>query len=263
MRGVIEKAGTAHLSEITRKVIVEGRDRRASTPAMARHFVRTMTGMFRWALDAEIIETDPTVNVSVPKQKTEGHHVWTVDEIQAFMERWPLGTRERLAFDVLLFTGLRRGDAVTLGKQHIRNGVITLKTEKTSETVRIPVLPMLAESIAAGPTGALAIIAGERGEPMTKESFGNWFGAVCRDTGAPGTAHGLRKALATIASEEGISEKGLDAVFGWRGGGMASLYTKTANRERLAADAMARLEQRLNALFPHEGKMREKIPKSK
>ena len=33
--------------------------------------------------------------------------------------------------DVLLFTGLRRGDAVILGRQHVRDGVATLRTEKS------------------------------------------------------------------------------------------------------------------------------------
>lgn len=263
MRGVLERAGTVPVSEITRKVIVEGRDRRSATPAMARHFLRTMAGLFRWAVDAELVDEDPTRDVAAPSQKTEGHHVWTLDEIATFQGRWPLGTRERLAFDVLLCTGLRRGDVVRLGKQHIRDGVISLKTEKTGEVARIPVLPMLAASIAAGPTGDLALIAGERGEPMTKESFGNWFGEVCRRTGVPGTAHGLRKALATLASEEGLSEKELDAVFAWRGGGMASLYTRTANRDRLAAAAMQKIEQRMNALFPQSGPMWEAAKKGK
>lgn len=251
MRGVLESAGREPYADITRKIIVEGRDRRAATPAMARHFVDTMRGLFRWALDAEHVDADPTRDVDAPKPRTEGHHPWTIDELRTYMTRWPLGTRERLAFDVLLFTGLRRGDAVVVGRQHVRSGIITLKTEKTGETVQIAILPILQASIDAGPCGDMAFIAGENGNPLTKESFGNWFGAVCRSTGVPGTAHGLRKALATLASE-GLTEKELDSIFGWRGGGMAGLYTRTANRTRLAASGMAKVEQIVDALFPQK-----------
>jgi integrase len=43
--------------------------------------------------------------------------------VTAYEKRWPIGTRQRVWLDVLLYTGLRRGDAVRLGRQHIREGV--------------------------------------------------------------------------------------------------------------------------------------------
>ena len=55
--------------------------------------------------------------------------------------------------DDLLYTGLRRGDAARLGRQHVRDGVITFRTEKTGQRVVIPILPELAEIIAATNTG--------------------------------------------------------------------------------------------------------------
>jgi integrase len=68
---------------------------------------------------------------------------------------------------------LRRGDAVRLGRQHIKDGIITLRAGKTGTQIIIPVLPELAAIINASRTGDLAFIAGKRGRPMTKESFGN------------------------------------------------------------------------------------------
>lgn len=262
MRRVLESAGREKVSDITRKVIVEGRDRRAESPAAARHFVDTLRGLFRWALDAELIESDPTRDVKVSKPRTEGHHTWTAEEIARFHVCYPRGTRERVAFDLLLFTGLRRGDAVTVGRQHIRNGEIVLRTEKTGEPVRIPVMAPLAETLAAGPTGALAFIAGARGEPMAKESFGNWFREACDKAGCLGSAHGLRKALATIMAEHGASVHELESVFGWRGGGMASLYTRKANRDALSRSAVAKIEQKMDDLFPQEKGMRDHSKKS-
>ena len=77
-------------------------------------------------------------------------------------------SRERLALAILLYTGLRRGDAVQLGRQHIRDGIISMRTEKTGTPVTIPLLPELAEVIAASKTGDLAFIATITGTPMKK-----------------------------------------------------------------------------------------------
>ncbi len=235
LKHIIETAGQAPFASIDRKTIVAGRERRKDTPAAARHFIDTMRGLFRWAVDAELAEADPTRDVKAPKKATDGHHTWTDEEVAQFENRHPLGSRERLAFDLLLYTGLRRSDAVTAGRQHVKGGVLTLRTAKTGEVVSIPVLPALLASIAAGPCGDLAFIVGERGRPMTKESFGNWFRRVCNAAGLSHcSAHGLRKVGATRAAEAGATVAQLEAMFGWRGGGMASLYTRKANRVKLA-----------------------------
>ena len=160
----------------------------------------------------------------------------------AYEARWPIGTRQRVWLDVLAFTGLRRGDAVRFGRQHVRNGIGTIKTEKTGTEVTLPILPVLAKTLAAGPCGDLTFIAGESGRPLTKESFGNFFRKACRKAGVPGSAHGVRKIAATRAANAGASVAQLEAIFGWQGGRMASLYTRSADRRRLAFDAIHLLD---------------------
>jgi len=107
--------------------------------------------------------------------------------------------------------------------------------------VTLPILPALARTLAAGPCGDLTFIVGARGRPLTKESFGNEFRDACRDAGVLGSAHGLRKLGATRAADQGATEAELEAIFGWTGGHMASLYTRAANRRKLAARAMHKL----------------------
>ena len=59
------------------------------------------------------MKVDPTIGVDDPLlPKTEGFPVWTEDHVAAYEKRWPIGTRQRVWLDVLLYTGLRRGDAV-------------------------------------------------------------------------------------------------------------------------------------------------------
>jgi integrase len=109
-------------------------------------------------------------------KNSEGFHTWTDEEIERYERRWPIGTRERLALDLLLYTGLARGDAVRLGRQHVSGGVITLRMEENcgDGVVCPPLLPVLARTIAASKTGDLTFLVTERGAPFAKESFGNW-----------------------------------------------------------------------------------------
>jgi integrase len=267
MRGVLAQAGNEPVAAIKRAHIVAGRDRRAETPAQARHFLNAMRGLFRWALDAGHVKADPTLGVANPaRPKGGGFPVWTEDDVAQYEARWPIGTRERVWLDVLLYTGLRRGDAVKLGRQHARNGVATIQTEKTAVTVSVPILPALVATLAAGPCGELAFICGEGGKPLTKESFGNAFREACRKAGVRKSAHGVRKIGATRAAENGATVAELEAIFGWQGGGMASLYTRAADRARLAKGAMSKLAGRTRSEHsipsPH-GKVRERARKDR
>ena len=133
LRLVVKAAGDQPLSSFTRAKIIEGRERRADRPAAARHFVETLRGFFHWALERELVRLDPTEGVKVARRKTDGHRVWTEDDLAAFEARWALGTRERLAYEIFKETGLRRGDAAVVGRPHVKEGVIRLRTEKTGE----------------------------------------------------------------------------------------------------------------------------------
>lgn len=242
LRHVLDRAGHEPYDAITRKVIQAGRDARADRPSAANNFLNTLRALFAWAIDAGHLVENPAADVKgVRRPDNGGFHTWTEGEIAQFEARYPVGTRERVAFGVLLYTGLRRGDAVMLGRQHVRNGAFSIKTEKTGTAVDFVLLPELRAILDAGPCGDLAFIAGENGRPMTKESFGNWFRAACGAAGVPGTAHGLRKAAAVRLAEAGASERQLMAVFGWSQSEMAQLYTRAASRKKLAVEAAALL----------------------
>jgi integrase len=111
--------------------------------------------------------------------------------------------------DVLLYTGLRRGD----GRQHVRNGVATIKTEKNDTEVTLPVLPVLGETLLVGRCGDLTFIIGANGHPLDKRSFGNQFRKACREAGVRRSAHGLRKVAATRAANAGATVAELEAIF--------------------------------------------------
>ena len=207
-KGIITAAGNQPYAKITKAAIESGRERRSSTPHQARHFLDTMRGLFRWAYRAQHIKHDPTAGVESPTRgKTEGFKPWTEEDVSAYEKRWPVGTPQRVWLDVLLYTGLRRGDAAT------------------------------------GPCGDLTFIVGVKGRPLTKESFGNAFAEAARLAGVKKSCHGLRKIAATRCAENDGTLPQMNAIFGWSGSRMALHYIEAANRKKMAADAMAKLER--------------------
>lgn len=241
---VIDAAGTKPFVKINEASIIAGREKRANTPAQARNFLDAMRGLFRWAKKAGMVKIDSTASVeNPPKPKGHGFVAWTEADVEAYERRWPIGTKERVWLDVLLYTGLRRGDAVRFGRQHVRDGVGTIKVEKSRYSVEatLPILPVLAATLKAGPCADLAFICGANGKPLTKESFGNEFRRACNEAGVKASAHGVRKIAATRAANAGATTEQLKAIFSWTDDAMPSLYTKSADRRRMAIDAMHKL----------------------
>jgi integrase len=163
--------------------------------------------------------------------------------------------------DVLLYTGLRRGDAARLGRQHVRHGVATLATEKTGTLVSLPILPVLQRTLDAGPCGDLSFIVGGKRRPPTKESFGNLFRQACRAAGVNKSCHGLRKIAATRCAEKGATLPQMNAIFGCTGSRMALKYIEAANRKRLAAQAMDKLNDERTSNPSRGGEVRVLEPK--
>jgi integrase len=189
------------------------------------------------------LKANPARDVRRIKYVSNGFHTWTVPEVAQFIECHPVGTKPYLALCLLLFTGMRSGDMVKLGRQHSWRGLIRFVPGKTKH-VRAhisekPILPPLADAITAGPTGDMTFLETQYRKPFTVKGFGNWFRARCDEARLPQcTAHGLRKAGATILAESGATSAQLMAIYDWSTPAQAEVYIRAANRTRLARQAM-------------------------
>lgn len=246
MLHVLAKSGDRAVEEIDEAAIRAGREKRQATPAAANNFLKTMRALFRWAREEQLVDVDPAKDVKFIKFKTRGFTPWTMDDIAAYRARWGLGTRERLALEILINTGLRRSDLVRVGRQHVKDQIIHIRAGKNGVELYIPILPRLAEAIAAGPIGEMSFLSSQYGRPLTKESFGNLFKGWCREAGLTDlSAHGIRKLAATIVAENGGSEQELQALFGWTTPTMSAVYTREANRKRQALQAAFKMLQEM------------------
>lgn len=234
---ILDKNGDLRFADLTKAEIVKGRERRMTTPFAANNYLKTVKALFAWAVKADIATSNPAVDVEFLSRKTTGHEPWTSADVASYRARWQVGTRERLAMELLYWTGLRRGDVVRLGRQHIgADGMARLKTEKTGKVVSVFMSPLL-PLIEASPTGDLVLIAGESGRPLAKESFGTLFHKWCVAAKVTKSAHGLRKLAAIEVAEAGGSEMHLKALFGWESHDQSAVYTRNARQEMLSKEA--------------------------
>ncbi|WOC17396.1 tyrosine-type recombinase/integrase [Pseudochrobactrum sp. MP213Fo] len=230
---VIKRSNNTLYTAIDRKSIVAAVEARSETPAQANHFLKAMRGVFSWALQNDYVVIDPTAGVFPLKYKSAGFAPWTMTDLLQFFDRWPIGSKPRLAVELLLHTGLRRSDVVRAGWQHLRGSIFTLQTQKTGSTITIEFPNALLDVISATETGSTSFLISEAGTPFATESFGNWFRDRCNDAGIKKSAHGLRKLSATLSAEAGAATHELMAQYGWSNVKQAELYTKGADRVRL------------------------------
>jgi integrase len=235
------------------------RDRKAGQPGAANNRRKHLSTMFAWAVDEKLMSTNPVRDVKMaPRKKGGGFHTWSIDEVRQFETRHPLGTKARLALALLLFTGARRQDMVLFGRQHVKGGwlrYVPLKTlYKRDDLSQKPWLPELDEIVRVSPCGELTFLVHSHGVGFTANGFGNWFRDRCDEAGLPKcSAHGLRKAGATIAAENGATASQLMAIFDWTTISQAEVYTKAANKKRMAGEAMGMLvEQPANSGLSHQ-----------
>lgn len=240
-RNVVKEAGTFPFADITPDDIRDARERRRDTPAQARNVLDAYRGLFKWAVESGHLTRDPTEGVRNPeRQAGPGFTAWTMQDVAKYRKKWPVGTRQRTWLEVLLSTGARRGDAVRIGWQHVKHRIIVFETEKTGVFAFIPINRELPRALKVNPTGRDTWISGERGERLTKESFGNIFREACNAAGVKKSAHGLRKLAATLDAERGLTVEQMKALYGWTSDSMASHYTKTADRMKHAREAAKR-----------------------
>lgn len=256
-----KEIGGEPLKLLNREAIETALKRRAATPHRANHVLKTLRHFGDWAATSEIdgrriINKNPCEGIKpirAPKTQgsefnpdaEDGHITWSEEDIAQFEAKWPVGTRQRLVFAVLLSTGLRISDAAALGRQHVQtDGSLMVRTQKNGKRVYLGVRKALRAALDAGPhgkPGVLSFITSEYGLPYTKESLGNWFrdNAVKPVGLVKRSAHGLRKAAARRFAELGANEATLNAISGWSDPRMAAYYVRQADMKSKALAAFA------------------------
>jgi integrase len=143
--------------DITKSVIIGALEARKETPDQANLILTALKNLFAWAVSVGHVDRNPCEGIKGRKPKKagvdeeDGHKTWSEEELAQFERAYPLGSHERLVYSVLLYTGLRIGDAARLGRQHIqKDGTIQLRNEKTGAVVYLPILAPLRQALWPG-----------------------------------------------------------------------------------------------------------------
>jgi integrase len=215
---------------------------RITKPHMRKQWLKMLRGLMAYAVRIGMRIDDPTADFKIKQRQSDGIVTWGESEIEAFRNHHPLGSRARLALELLLDTVQRRGDVVRMGRQHIRGDLIHVTQQKTGAKLRLPLLPELMAAIDATPSGHLTFLTTAKGKPFTAAGFGAWFRHQCDAAGLRGySAHGLRKAGCRRLAEAGCTEKQIAAWSGHRSLAEIARYTKAADEEALARAAMDKM----------------------
>lgn len=246
------------LARMTADSIEVLRDRKLDAPAMANGRVKAIRAVFKFACRKKhpdgrpYAPHNPAREVSHIRTGSSGWHTWTPDEVLQFQAHHVLGTKARLFLDLLLYTGQRRSDAIRFGRQHVRAGKLAFTQHKgrkrKPKRLTLPVLPILQKTLDASPCGALTYLENDWGRPFTDDGIGNKMRTWCNAAGLPHcTAHGVRKAGATMAAMNGATSHMLMSIFGWSTLQQAEVYTRAADQVRLAGSSMHLIERRKEA----------------
>ena len=210
------------------------------TPGMANLSSSVLRRLFAYAIKKDLRTDNPFSGIE--PYKLGSHHTWTDDELNQYCDTWPIGTRERLAFDLLLYTGQRVGDVAAMRHADIRDGAIHIVTEKTEADLSIPIHPDLLASIEACPSHGPTLI-GYNGRPISGEALSNFLQRAAHSAGLPSKCkpHGLRKSHMRRLAEYGSSSKEIASMSGHRTLREIERYTAKADQTKLARVAVSRI----------------------
>ena len=210
-------------------------------PAAKLDTLKKLRILIKHAMKKKWIGADPSAGI---KRKKIGEvRSWTDDEIRQYENRWPIGTKQRTAFALMLFTGQRRSDVHRMTWQDIsqRTGRIKVHQQKTGVKIQVPLHRDLLAVLEKARHNHVTIVNTEFGKPFTVDGFSSFMRDAIKAAGLPLDCqpHGLRKAAGRRLAEAGCSTKQIMAVLGHKSIAEAERYTSDADQIRLATAAMS------------------------
>lgn len=225
-------------------------------PSKANQWLDAMRDLFRYAVKRKLLVVNPATDIDKRKSNNpDGHSTWTPEEVAKAREKFPVGSKMRLAIELINTLAFRRSDVIRVGPTNIYAGNIDdgrpatfLKytqfknRERKPVTVDAPIpTELLAVIKATKATGLKNWLIGARGGSFTDQGLTDWFSAEMAKAGLPArcTPHGLRKRCLTDLANDGKTIHEIMSVSGHLTMKEVERYTRMADRARNARAAMA------------------------
>lgn len=245
LKRVVERLAAKHrdkpVAQLERQHVLRWRDAMLDRPGAANTMIRTVGVLMTFAVDRGYRKDNPAQKIKMLR-KTPWRS-WTDDELDAFEDRWPLGTMQRTGYAIALYTAQRRADIVDLKWTAVRGDHITIKSSKTGDEKAIPMHPDLAAALAAvKPRKPAAIVTGSAGTKLSPVYFGHQMADAIDKAGLPAECvlHGLRKTTARTLIESGCTTRMGRAITLHSTDAMFEEYSEAADQKVLSTEAMTR-----------------------
>lgn len=233
----VEEHGDKLARSLARQHIKAILGRMSDRKQAANNLLKVLRRMLNLAVDVGMIPTNPAIGMTAYPSKTKGFHTATDDDFALYEAKHPSGTKARMAYALLRYTTVRRGDVVLLGKQHVQNGRLKFCQSKTGYEVDIPIVPELWREIEK--CDGMTFLLTEYGKPFSAAGFGNRMRRWCDEAGLPQcSAHSFRKGTSRELAEKGKTTNQIAAVTGHQTLKEVETYTRDASRRALADAAL-------------------------
>jgi site-specific recombinase XerD len=246
-----ETAGSLPYAALRTEDVEASRDKRAATPGAADKLVKYLRSLFNWAIKKKHATSNPAIGVEKINE-SDGWHTWTPAEVDAYRNHHEIGSKARLALELMINVGARISDAAQIGRQHEADGWLKFvawknRKKKSRKIIECPIRSDLRAALAATQLGDLTYLVSDQGRPFTINGLGNKMRDWCDAAGLSHcSSHGLRKAAAVILAENGATAPELCALFGWSKLETAEIYIREAQKRKMVQNAFARLDEYRN-----------------
>lgn len=244
-------AGQLPYAKLRSNDVEASRDKRSATPGAADKLVKYLRSLFNWAIKKKHVTFNPAIGIEKINE-SDGWHTWTPAEVDTYRKHHKIGTKARLALELMLNVGARISDAARIGRQHESEGWLKFvawknRNRKSRKTIECPITQDLRAALASTDVGDMTYLVTDQGKAFTINGLGNKMRDWCDAAVLPQcSSHGLRKAAAVILAENGATAPELCALFGWSKLETAEIYIREAQKRKMVGNAFARLDEYRN-----------------
>lgn len=234
------------LSKMTTHHLEMLRDRKKDAPFAADELLKVLRQVFDTKKDSKLITPNVARLVDPFNAHSDGHDTATPADLERFIEHHGISSKAVLYISIAMYTGLRVSDLALLGPQHRRGDAFHLRLFKnrnrTPVDLVVTIHPILEGVLATHKVTDLTYLVTEYGRPYSVKGLGNRISDWFRQAQLPNlTSHSVRKGLATDVAHNEATDNMLEAMFGWRDAKTSKIYTRNAERARLARQTVAKI----------------------
>lgn len=180
----------------------------APTPNMANRCLSLLRQVFAWALEQQLVESNPAVGIKRHAEAKRGRLI-SMDEYGAIYAK--AGPRLQVIMDILIRTGQRVGDVLRIRRADLTEEGIRFVQQKTKAKLVVPWTPELRAvvdraRVLNGNIRALTLLHNRRGKTPDYRTVKDQWDKACKAAGvADAHLHDLRAVALTAARRQGLN----------------------------------------------------------